>query len=170
MPEPTSPPATPQTPVAYSAWRRGSIKKLEEALRSGASAAIYGDLASTSTSTKEPAAEVTRLPELRKVPFGNSGMLVTEVCVGTMTWGSFNAQEAEAHAQLDEAVLALGANFIDTAELYPVPPVRATAGQTERFIGNWLASKPPGFREKLVIATKVSRVAACSAGAFGGPG
>ena len=78
-----------------------------------------------------------------------------------MTWGEQNT-EAEAREQLDAFVEA-GGNFIDTAELYPVPPVRATAGRTERFIGNWLASKPPGFREKLVIATKVSQVAACSA-------
>lgn len=78
-----------------------------------------------------------------------------------MTWGEQNT-EAEAWEQLDAFVEA-GGNFIDTAELYPVPPVRATAGRTERFIGNWLASKPPGFREKLVIATKVSRVAARSA-------
>ena len=157
MPEPTSPPATPQTPVAYSAWRRGSIKKLEEALRSGASAAIYGDLASTSTSTKEAAAEVTRLPELRKVPFGNSGMLVTEVCVGTMTWGSFNAQEAEAHAQLDEAVLALGANFIDTAELYPV--AFNYGKTTEKWIGTWLAARTAAkqlARSDVIIATKVN--------------
>ena len=92
---------------------------------------------------------------------GDTDLLVSECCLGGMTWGEQNT-EAEAWEQLDAFVEA-GGNFIDTAELYPVPPVRATAGRTERFIGNWLASKPPGVREKLVIATKVSRVAAGSA-------
>ena len=95
--------------------------------------------------------------ELRKVPFGNSGMLVTEVCVGTMTWGSFNAQEAEAHAQLDEAVLALGANFIDTAELYPV--AFNYGKTTEKWIGTWLAARTAAkqlARSDVIIATKVN--------------
>ena len=76
---------------------------------------------------------------------------VSEVCLGTMTWGEQNS-ETEAHAQLDYAV-AHGINFIDTAEMYPVPPNRATQGRTETFLGNWLARRR---RDNLVIATKVA--------------
>jgi len=76
---------------------------------------------------------------------------VSEVCLGTMTWGEQNT-EAEAHAQLDYAI-AQGINFIDTAEMYPVPPNATTQGRTETFLGNWLARRP---RNGLVIATKVA--------------
>ena len=58
---------------------------------------------------------------------------VSEVCLGTMTWGEQNS-EAEAHAQLDYAV-AQGINFIDTAEMYPMPPNGRTQGRTETIIG-----------------------------------
>ena len=76
---------------------------------------------------------------------------VSEVCLGTMTWGEQN-NEAEAHAQLDYAV-AQGINFIDTAEMYPVPPNATTQGRTETYLGNWLARRR---RDDLVIATKVA--------------
>ncbi|MDQ2964040.1 MAG: aldo/keto reductase [Pseudomonadota bacterium] len=76
---------------------------------------------------------------------------VSEVCLGTMTWGEQNS-EAESHAQLDYAI-AHGINFIDTAEMYPVPPNATTQGRTETYLGNWLARHP---RDGLVIATKVA--------------
>ena len=76
---------------------------------------------------------------------------VSEVCLGTMTWGEQNS-EAEAHAQLDHAI-AQGINFIDTAEMYPVPPNAATQGRTETILGRWLARRPRG---DLVVATKVA--------------
>jgi aryl-alcohol dehydrogenase-like predicted oxidoreductase len=76
---------------------------------------------------------------------------VSAVCLGTMTWGEQNS-EAEAHAQLDCAV-ARGINFIDTAEMYPVPPNATTQGRTETYLGRWLARRPRGG---LVIATKVA--------------
>jgi aryl-alcohol dehydrogenase (NADP+) len=76
---------------------------------------------------------------------------VSEVCLGTMTWGEQNT-ETEAHAQLDYAV-GQGINFIDTAEMYPVPPKAKTQGRTEAYLGSWLARRP---RENLVIATKVA--------------
>lgn len=76
---------------------------------------------------------------------------VSEVCLGTMTWGEQNS-EAEAHAQLDYAI-AQGVNFIDTAEMYPVPPNGATQGRTERYLGSWLKRHP---REGVVVATKVA--------------
>ncbi|MFO1323942.1 MAG: aldo/keto reductase [Burkholderiales bacterium] len=76
---------------------------------------------------------------------------VSPVCLGTMTWGEQN-DEADAHAQLDFAV-AQGVNFIDTAEMYPIPPNGRTQGHTEAILGRWLARQP---RDKLVIATKVA--------------
>jgi len=69
-----------------------------------------------------------------------------------MTWGEQNT-EAEAHEQLDYAI-DQGINFIDTAELYPVPPIADTQGLTEQYIGNWLAKR--NNRDKLTIATKVA--------------
>jgi aryl-alcohol dehydrogenase (NADP+) len=77
---------------------------------------------------------------------------VSEVCLGTMTWGEQNS-EADAHLQLDFAV-AHGVNFIDTAEMYPAPPRAETQGRTEAYLGNWLAQRPD--RDRLVIATKVA--------------
>ena len=76
---------------------------------------------------------------------------VSRVCLGTMTWGEQNTEE-EAHEQLDYA-LDQGINFIDTAEMYPVPPNAKTQGRTETFLGSWLANQK---RDRLVIATKVA--------------
>jgi aryl-alcohol dehydrogenase-like predicted oxidoreductase len=84
---------------------------------------------------------------------GATDLDVSLICLGTMTWGEQNS-EAEAHAQLDRAV-ALGINFLDAAEMYPVPPKPETFGRTEAFLGTWL-KKNPGLRPKLVIATKVT--------------
>ena len=78
-------------------------------------------------------------------------LTVSEVCLGTMTWGEQNTQ-AQAHEQLDYAV-AHGINFIDTAEMYPVPPNGRTQGHTETILGHWLASQQ---RDKLIVATKVA--------------
>ncbi len=89
---------------------------------------------------------------MRKLTLGTTGIVVPEICLGTMTWGSQNT-EAEGHAQLDMA-MDHGAFFWDTAEMYPVNPVRAeTVGRTEEIIGTWLAAR--GGRERVVLATKV---------------
>ena len=87
---------------------------------------------------------------------GSSSLRVTEACLGTMTWGVQNS-EAEAHAQLDYAIKERGINFIDTAELYPVPLTspKWRAGRTEEFIGTWLAANP-GLRQQIVLATKIA--------------
>ncbi len=91
---------------------------------------------------------------MRKLPLGRSGIDVTELCLGTMTWGTQNT-EAEGHAQIDMA-LDHGVNFIDTAEAYPVNPMSAdTAGRTEEIIGTWNAANP-ARRGDVVLATKVS--------------
>lgn len=85
-------------------------------------------------------------------PLGTTDLRVSKLCLGTMTFGEQNTQ-ADAFAQLDRAIDA-GLNFIDTAEMYPVPPRADTQGATERFIGNWLADR--GGREQLIIASKVA--------------
>ncbi len=75
------------------------------------------------------------------------------ICLGTMNWGQQNT-EADAHRQLDYAIEERGLNFIDTAEIYPVPPETEKQGRTETYIGNWL--KKRGKRDDLIIATKVA--------------
>lgn len=87
--------------------------------------------------------------EYRKL--GRTDLSVSEICLGTMTFGQQNT-EAEAHAQLDMA-RDYGVNFIDTAELYSIPPKAETYGATETIIGNWLAQH--GQRDKVVLASKV---------------
>lgn len=82
---------------------------------------------------------------------GRTDVEVSELCLGTMTWGEQNTQ-AEAFEQLDMAVAA-GVNFIDSAELYPVPPGPETQGSTEIILGNWL--KRRGCRDDLIIASKI---------------
>ncbi|MCY4642508.1 MAG: NADP(H)-dependent aldo-keto reductase [Gammaproteobacteria bacterium] len=83
---------------------------------------------------------------------GHSGLKVSRICLGTMTFGEQNT-EAEAHAQLEFA-LSRGVNFIDTAEMYPVPPHEETQGRTEQYIGTWLAKT--GRRDEVILASKVS--------------
>jgi len=82
---------------------------------------------------------------------GRTGLNVSAICLGTMTWGEQNT-EAEAHAQMDLAV-ASGVNFFDTAEMYPVPPKAETQGLTETYIGTWF--KKTGRRQDIVLASKV---------------
>lgn len=88
---------------------------------------------------------------MQKRSLPGSDLEVSRVCLGTMTFGQQNS-EADAHAQLDHAV-GEGINFIDTAEMYPVPPNESTQGRTETIVGNWLARNDRG---KLVIATKIA--------------
>jgi aryl-alcohol dehydrogenase-like predicted oxidoreductase len=87
------------------------------------------------------------------VTLGRSDLRVTPICLGTMTFGEQVDTQA-AHAILDRAV-ERGVNFIDTAEMYAVPPRRETYGATERIIGEWFAARP-GVRGKVVLATKVA--------------
>jgi aryl-alcohol dehydrogenase-like predicted oxidoreductase len=82
---------------------------------------------------------------------GHSDLNVSAICLGTMTFGEQNT-EAEAHQQLDFA-FNNGINFIDTAEMYPVPPRAETYTRTETIVGNWLKRQP---REKVVLATKIA--------------
>ena len=88
---------------------------------------------------------------MRYRQLGSSSLNVSQICLGTMTWGEQNTA-AEASAQLDRAVDA-GINFIDTAEMYPVPPRPETQGLSEDYLGQWL--RRSGKREQLVLASKV---------------
>lgn len=88
--------------------------------------------------------------EYRRIPHSN--LEVSKICLGTMTWGEQNTQ-AEAFAQLDYAI-GNGINFIDTAEMYPVPPKPGTQGETERILGQYIKAR--GNRDDLVIATKIA--------------
>lgn len=89
---------------------------------------------------------------MKKVPLGSSDIQVSEVCLGTMTWGNQNTQQ-DANQQIEYA-LEQGINFMDTAEMYAVPPSPDTCGKTESYIGNWLAANPDR-RSEIVLASKV---------------
>lgn len=90
---------------------------------------------------------------MQKRPLGRTGIEVSVLCLGSMTWGSQNTP-AEGHAQIDRA-LERGVNFIDTAEMYPTTPMSAeTTGRTEEIIGDWI--KASGRRDDVILATKHS--------------
>jgi aryl-alcohol dehydrogenase-like predicted oxidoreductase len=90
---------------------------------------------------------------MNSIELGSSGLKVTPICLGTMTFGE-QVGETAAHAILDRS-LERGVNFIDTAEMYAVPARAETYGTTETIIGNWF-EKNPGARSKVVLATKVA--------------
>lgn len=83
---------------------------------------------------------------------GSTGIMVSKICLGTMTWGEQNTRE-QAFEQLDYA-LSHGVNFIDTAEMYPVPPCQETYADTERIIGAWITRR--GRRDDFVLASKIA--------------
>ncbi len=83
---------------------------------------------------------------------GTTGIDVSLICLGTMTWGTQNSQ-AEAFEQMNYS-LDNGINFFDTAELYSVPPTKESFGKTETIIGNWFSERKN--REKVILATKVA--------------
>ena len=88
---------------------------------------------------------------MKRRRLGRSGLVVSEVCLGTMTFGNM-ADERESLAILDEA-FAKGVDFLDVAEIYPVPPNPEHAGRSEQIVGKWLAQRP---RDSVVVATKVA--------------
>ncbi|MCE1235551.1 MAG: aldo/keto reductase [Hyphomicrobiales bacterium] len=88
---------------------------------------------------------------MRRNRLGKTDLTISAVCLGTMTFGEQNT-EAEGHAQLDRA-FAAGVDFIDTAELYAIPPRPETQGRTEEIIGSWMAAR--GNRHDVILATKV---------------
>lgn len=91
---------------------------------------------------------------MQKNPLGRTGIEVTDLCLGTMTFGT-QTSEADAHTQIDMALEA-GINFVDAAEMYPVNPVlKETVGRTEEILGNWNAANP-ARRGEYILATKHS--------------
>ena len=90
---------------------------------------------------------------MKYLKLGSSDLQVSEVCLGTMTWGVQNDQ-TDANKQI-ECALENGINFIDTAELYPVPPSGEKYGETERILGKYLQNNPHK-RKELVVATKIA--------------
>ncbi|WP_339387108.1 NADP(H)-dependent aldo-keto reductase [Vibrio caribbeanicus] len=89
---------------------------------------------------------------MRYVKIPHSTLEVSNIGLGSMTYGEQNDQN-DASSQLDYA-FERGINFIDTAEMYPVPPKKHTQGLTESYIGNWLSNSQK--REKVILATKIS--------------
>ncbi|MFV2035117.1 MAG: aldo/keto reductase [Halocynthiibacter sp.] len=90
---------------------------------------------------------------MQKKPLGQTGLTLSELCLGTMTWGTQNTA-AIGHAQIDMA-LDHGINCIDTAEMYPVNPASAkTIGRTEEIVGDWFAKS--GRRDDVILATKIT--------------
>jgi len=90
---------------------------------------------------------------MKYTTLGSSGLKVSRVCLGTMTWGVQNNQ-ADADAQIDYA-LGRGVNFIDTAEMYAIPPTPDTYGTTETIIGDWL-SRNKSRRDEFILASKIA--------------
>lgn len=88
---------------------------------------------------------------MKRRRLGRSGLVVSEIALGTMTFGSM-ADEKTSLAILDRAFDA-GVDFVDAAETYPVPPDPKWAGRTEEILGKWLATKP---RDAVIVATKVA--------------
>jgi len=90
---------------------------------------------------------------MQYVKLGSSSLEVSNICLGSMTWGVQNNQN-DANAQLDYAQKQ-GINFVDTAEMYAVPPTEESYGKTEAIIGNWLNAKP-SRRKDIVLASKIA--------------
>ena len=88
---------------------------------------------------------------MKRRRLGRSGLVVSELCLGTMTFGSM-ADEATSMAILDSAFEA-GIDFLDVAETYPVPPQPSTAGRSEEIVGRWLKRRP---RDAVFVATKIA--------------
>ena len=90
---------------------------------------------------------------MRTIPYGATGIAISDLCLGTMTWGT-QTPPADAHRQMDMA-LAAGINIVDTAEMYPTtPPSRETIGVTESILGAWNAANP-ARRGDYLLATKI---------------
>jgi aryl-alcohol dehydrogenase-like predicted oxidoreductase len=100
---------------------------------------------------KAPATTEPKAIEYNKL--GKSDLVVSNVCLGTMTWGKQNTDE-EADAQLNRA-WELGCNFLDTAEIYPIPVTKEKQGATDRAIAKWMQTNGRA-RDEVVIATKVA--------------
>ncbi|QDZ19125.1 aldo/keto reductase [Chloropicon primus] len=122
---------------AERAWTRKEVKR------------VVGGAVRRSAQQVRASTTAAYTPLTRQL--GESDLRVPEVCLGTMTWGQQNT-EAEAHAQMSYA-LDRGVNFMDAAEMYPVPAKQGTQGLTEKYIGTWLKHQK---RDQIIIASKVA--------------
>ena len=93
-----------------------------------------------------------RIVFMKYKKLGSTKLNVSQICLGTMTYGEQNS-ERDAHQQLDYCI-SEGVNFIDTAEMYAIPPKKETQGKTEEIIGTWLEKRKD--RADIYIATKVA--------------
>lgn len=130
-------------PAAVQRWLATCTSQLEW------SSAGNSSVARSCTATMEKHASGMRYAKL-----GLTGPCVSEICLGTMNWGSQIKGDDKIFAMIDRFVEA-GGNFIDTAEMYPVPPAEDYVGETECIIGRWLAARGPDMRKKITVATKV---------------
>lgn len=90
---------------------------------------------------------------MQQKQLGNTDIMVSKICLGTMNWWNSQNDEKDAHEQLDYGI-AHGINFIDTAEMYAIPPDPETCGLTETYLGNWL--QKTGKRKDIILATKAT--------------
>ena len=88
---------------------------------------------------------------MNKNRLGRSGIIVSDICMGTMTFG--NQADEEASFRIMDMAYDAGIDFYDTAEMYPVPPDAKYVGRTEEIVGRWMKTKP---RDSLIIASKVA--------------
>ena len=98
------------------------------------------------------ALSATQQKTIQRRQLGSSDLVVSDVCLGTMTWGKQNTLE-EGVSQLNMAFDDYGINFLDTAEMYPVPTEAETQGATDETIGEWLRRR--GKRDDVVLASKI---------------
>ena len=89
---------------------------------------------------------------LDRRPLGRSGIDVPSLCLGTMMYGD-QIGEADAQRQMDRC-FERGIDFLDTAELYTIPPKAETQGESERIVGRWIEAR--GLRDRVILATKVT--------------
>ncbi|GIX65923.1 aldo-keto reductase [Babesia caballi] len=111
---------------------------------------LYQNFWKTVSTREHPSGSLVRYRRL-----GPSDLVVSDICLGTMTFGG-TVDELAAHKLLDYAVDDFGINFIDTSELYPLPTSPDTQGKCELLLGRWLAHRGPSTRSKLVVATKIA--------------
>ena len=158
-------------PCSYAAMttpgEAGSAMRRRDVLKGATAAAALAQQPSAALAARVPASagptnEVVGVVDgIRQKRLGGSGIIVSEVGLGTQRWGStdFNAPDmAACHALMDRAILESGVNLIDTAEQYPIPSDDLTGrfeGYTEQIIGRWLA-KDLVRRQKVVLASKIT--------------
>jgi len=124
-------------------------------VRSSMFAASFS-MSMSSTTLSSPIISNKSVPSLQNgmdyTQIGSSSLIASKICMGTMTFGKQNTLE-EGVEQLNLAFDEYGINFLDTAELYPVPPAADTQGRTDEIVAAFMKSRK---REDVILATKVA--------------